>query len=186
MKHFSKLALCVALGFGSLAMAQDKKGTVVEVVGLKATTPADWKEEAPSNRMRLAQFKLEKDKADKDDAELSVFISPGGGGVKANLDRQVAKFKLAEGVKPADAIKEEKIKVGGFDAVLQDITGTFLFKAAPFDPNAKVTEKSGYRQLYAIFEDEDGKVVSFILVGPEKTIAKHQKAFKEFMTSFKK
>jgi hypothetical protein len=186
MKFFRHLLLVAASAMVLGAQAEDKKGTVVEVVGLKATTPADWKEEAPSNRMRLAQFKLEKAKDDAEDAELSVFISPGGGGIDANLKRQVAKFKLADGVKPEDAIKEEKLKVAGYSAMLQDITGTFLLKAAPFDPNSKVTEKEKFRQLYCIFEDEDGKVVSFILVGPEKTIDKHKKAFTEFMTSFKK
>ena len=103
----------------------------------------------------------------------------------ANLKRQEVKFKLAEGVKKEDAIKLEKVKVGGFEGKYQDISGTFLFKAAPFDPNAKVTEKEGYRQIYVIFEAKEGEVVSMILVGPAATIEKNKKGFDEFLKSFK-
>ena len=177
------LALVVA-ALGSAVLADDK-GVAVKFAGLTGTAPAGWKEETPSNRMRLAQFKLPKAEKDKEDAELSVFISPGGGGIDANLKRQEVKFKLAEGVKKEDAIKLEKVKVGAFEGKYQDIRGTFLFKAAPFDPNAKVTEKEGYRQIYVIFEAKEGEVVSMILVGPVATIEKNKKGFDEFLKSFK-
>jgi len=177
------LALLVA-AFGQFALAEDK-GTALKLAGLTGTAPAGWKEETPSNKMRLAQFKLPKAEKDKDDAELSVFVSPGGGGVEANLKRQEVKFEIAEGVKKEDAVKLEKVKVGTFDGKYQDITGTFLFKSAPFDPNAKVTKKEGYRQLYVIFEAKEGEVVSMILVGPAATIEKHKKGFEEFLKSFK-
>lgn len=178
------LALAVA-ALGGYAAAADDKSSTVKFAGLTGTTPAGWKEETPSNRMRLAQFKLPKAEKDKEDAELSVFVSPGGGGVDANLKRQEVKFKIPEGVKKEDAIKLEKVKVGGFEGKYQDIAGTFLFKAAPFDPNAKVTEKEGYRQLYVIFEAKEGEVVSMILVGPAATIEKNKKGFDEFLKSFK-
>lgn len=179
------LAVAVAVVFGTLAAADDKKSTTVEVAGLKGTAPADWTSEKPSNQMRLLQFKLEKEKGDADDAEIVVFSLPGGGGVQANLDRQVVKFKLPDGVKKED-IKAEDTKVGEYKGKYQDIKGTLLFKAAPFDPNAKVTEKEKYRQIYVIFEDEDKKTISIWLLGPEKTVEKHKKAFDEFLKSFKK
>ena len=180
-----RLALAFSLAvFCGFAAAEDK-GTAVKLAGLTGSTPAAWKEETPSNRMRLAQFKLPKAEKDKDDAELAVFVSPGGGGVDANLKRQEAKFELAEGVKQDDAIKLDKVKVGAFEGKLQDIAGTFLFKAAPFDPNAKVTKKEGYRQLYVIFEAKDGEVISMTLVGPAATVEKHKKGFEEFLKSFK-
>ena len=177
------LALAVA-ALGGYAAADDK-GSPVKFAGLTGTAPAGWKEETPSNRMRLAQFKLSKAEKDKEDAELSVFVSPGGGGVDANLKRQEVKFKIPEGVKKEDAVKLDKVKVGGFEGKYQDIAGTFLFKAAPFDQNAKVTEKEGYRQLYVIFEVKEGEVVSMILVGPAATIEKNKKGFDEFLKSFK-
>jgi hypothetical protein len=178
-------AAVVAL-VGVAAWADDKKGGTISVAGLKGTTPAGWKEETPSNRMRLAQFKVAKETGDPEDAELTVFESPGGGGVDANLKRQEAKFKLADGAKKDDAIKLTDTKVADYKAKYQDISGTFLFKSAPFDPNSEVKEKAKFRQLYVIFEDADKKVISFILVGPEKTVEKNKKGFEEFIASFKK
>lgn len=181
------LAAAIAVLVGTLAAAaDDKKGTAVEVSGLKGTAPADWTSEKPANEMRLAQFKLAMEKGDGEDAGVVIFSLAGGGGIDANLKRQEAKFKLADGVKKEDAVKTDDTKVGEFKGKYQDIKGTLLFKAAPFDPNAKVTEKEKFRQLYVIFEDDDKKTVSIWLLGPEKTVEKHKKAFDEFIKSFKK
>lgn len=180
------VAVAVVACIGSAVVAEDKKGTKVEAGGLTATAPAEWKSEKPVSTLRKMQFRLEKEKGDSEDAELAVFESPGGGGVDANLKRQEAKFKFPDGVKKEDAIKVSETKVGGLKASLQDIKGTFQARERPGDPSSKVTEKEKYRQLYLIFEDDEKKVISFILVGPEKTVEKHKKAFDEFLAGFKK
>lgn len=179
------LFAALAVAVGGAAFAADK-GTPVELSGLKGTAPAGWKEEAPSNRLRAAQFKLEKDKGDAEDAEVAVFVSPGGGGIDANLKRQENTFKVPDGVKKEDANKLEDVTVGGYKGKYQDLKGTYQFKAAPFDPNSKVTEKEKFRQLYVIFEDDNKQTISIRLVGPEKTVEKHKKGFEEFIKSFKK
>ena len=181
---FAVAAVVALAGFASAA--DDKKGTAVEFGGMKGMAPAEWKSEEVSNKLRHAQFKLPKEKGDSEDAELVIFISPGGGGVDANLERQVKTFKLPEGVKKEDAIKTDDTKVGEFKAKYQDIKGNYQFKAAPFDPNGRVTEKEKYRQLYVIFEDDDKKTISIRLIGGEKTIEKHKKDFEVFVKSFKK
>ncbi len=168
--------------------AQDKKGTSVEWGGLKSTTPADWKEETPSNKMRMAQFKLPKAEGDPEDGELALFRSPGGGSVQDNLVRQEKKFEIPAGKKAEDAIKTEKIKIGKSDAIFQDIQGTWLKRFPPFDPNAKTTKVADYRQLYVVLEvkETDGTVLySMTLLGPAKTIEKHKKAFDEWVKNFK-
>ena len=86
--------------------------------------------------------------------------------------------------KAEDVIKVDKTKVGTFDAVYQDIQGTYLKKDAPFDPNAKTTKMENYRQLYVVFETKDGQYF-MTLVGPAKTIEKHKKAFDEWLKNFK-
>jgi hypothetical protein len=179
-------AVAVMVCFSAAVPADDKKGAKVELGGMKGTAPADWKEETPSNRMRLTQFKLEKEKGDTEDAELAVFVSPGGGGIDANLKRQENTFKTPDGVKKDDAVKVSDTKVGEFKGKYQDIKGTYQFKAAPFEPNAKVTEKERFRQLYVVFEDADKNTISLRLVGPERTVEKHKKGFEEFIASFKK
>jgi hypothetical protein len=168
--------------------AQDKKGTTVEWAGMKSTTPADWKEETPSNKMRLAQFRLPRAEGDPEDAELALFASPGGGSIQQNLERQEKKFEVPAGKKPEDVIKTEKIKVGTHDAIYQDITGTLLKKFPPFDPNAKITKVENARQLYVVFEGKSGDstvLYSLYLTGPAKTVEKHKKAFDEWVKAFK-
>ncbi len=177
MRMMLATALTAALAFGLTAA---DKGVTVEWGGAKSTTPAGWKEETPSNKMRLAQFKLAKEKGDPEDAELALFSSPGGGSVEQNLERQVKKFELAKDAKPAVS----KVKIGKEDATYQDITGTYLKKTAPFDPNAKTTKHEDYRQLYVIFEGKDA-VYSLTLVGPAKTVEKHKKDFDEWLKNFK-
>ena len=181
------IAAALLLALSGRTAAQDK-GTAVEWGALKSTTPAGWKEEKPTSTMRLAQFKLAKADGDAADAELALFLLPGGGGVEANLDRQVKKFETPAGKKAEDCVKSEKIKVGGMDAVYQDVTGTFMSKFPPFDPNGKVTKMENYRQLYVIFEVKDGGkagTYSVTLLGPTKTIDKHKKDFEAWVKNFK-
>ena len=173
------VALSVALFLSVAAFADD-----VEVGGMKSTPPKGWKEEPPANSMRLTQFKLSKAEGDDEDAELAVFHFKGGsGGVEANLERQVKKFKPTAGKDKVEA-KVEKTKVGKIDATYQDVTGVFLSKFPPFAPNAKITEKKDYRQLYVIFTTEGGDYY-MTLLGPAKTIEKHKKDFDSFLANFK-
>jgi len=158
------------------------KGTTVEWAGLKSTTPGDWKEETPSSKLRQGQFKLAKAEGDKDDAEVAIFFSPGGGGIEANLKRQTAAFQPAEG-KEKVGDKQEKIKVGGNAGVYQEVTGTFIKK--PFPMAEKGTPMPGWKQVYVIFETKDGAVASLWLRGPEKTVEKHKKGFDEWVKAFK-
>ncbi len=177
MKYLAALTACGVVFSG--AFAGD-----VELGGMKSVTPKTWKEEAPSNNMRLTQFKLPKAEGDSDDAELAVFYFKGGsGGTDANLERQMKKFAPAKGEEKVSA-KTEKIKVGTVDATFQDVSGTFLSKFPPFAPNAKITEKENYRQLYVIFTTESGDYY-MTLLGPAKTVEKHKKDFQEFLTNFK-
>jgi hypothetical protein len=180
----SALAVVVAVG----ASAEDK-GVAAQWGSLKSTTPAGWKEETPSNTMRVGQFKLPKEKGDPEDAELAIFKSPGGGGVQANLERQEKKFELPAGKKAEDVIKTEKLKFGDkHEGAYQDIQGTLLKKFPPFDPNAKVTKVADYRQIYVVFDVKDGDssvLYSMTLLGPAKTVEKHKKAFDEWVKNFK-
>jgi hypothetical protein len=150
----------------------------VELAGLKATPPADWKSEKPASTMRMAQFKLPHADGDAADAELALFVFPGGSGtVQQNLDRQLAKF-FAEG----RTEKTGKTKVGPYDATYQDLSGTFKKKANPMAE--KFQTVPGQRQLYVVFEAKDGKQYYMTLLGPAKTVEKHKAAFEAWLKSF--
>jgi hypothetical protein len=158
------------------------KGVTVEWGGLKSTTPAGWKEETPSSKLRQAQFRVPKAEGDKEDAEVAIFFSPGGGGVEPNIKRQFNGFEPAKGAEKLD-VKQEKIKLGNYDGMYVDIKGTYLKKAFPMAKEG--TPVPGYRQIYVIFEDKDGAVASLWLRGPAKTVEKHKEEFDKWVKGFK-
>ncbi len=171
-------AVVAVAGVAGAGRAADEKKTL-EVAGLKADVPTGWKEETPSNKMRVAQFKLPRADGDQADAELAVFTFPGGAGsVKQNLDRQLAKF-----VETGRTDKSEKTKVGTLDATYQDVAGTFKKKESMTATDFKPT--ADYRQLYVVFEGTDGKQHYMTLLGPKATVEKHKKAFDALLKEFK-
>jgi hypothetical protein len=149
---------------------------------MKSTTPADWKQETPSSSMRMAQFKLPAAEGDKDGAELAVFKMIASGSVDQNLDRQRAKFLPAQGKDKIEETKD-KLKVGAIEATCLDLTGTYKKKESPMAE--KFTPVPGQRQLYVLFDSKEGDSYYLVLLGPEKTVAKHKKAFEEWLKNFK-
>jgi len=174
------LATCMfVLASFTPASAADE---TVELDGMKSKVPAEWKQEQPSNSMRVYQMKLPKAEGDDSAPELVVFFfKAGSGSIEANLKRQEAKFEAAEG-KKLD-VKVEKTKVGKIDATYQDIKGTFLSKFPPFDPNAKTTRKADHRQIYVIFEGKTGQYY-VTLLGSNKSVEKNKAAFDGFLKGF--
>jgi hypothetical protein len=169
-------AACALLA--GLATADDKKGTTVELAGMKSATPAEWKEkQLPAGSMRMMQLTVPKAEGDPEDAEVAIFKLSASGTVEQNLKRQLDKF-APEGRKD----RTDKIKVGPLDATYQDITGTFLQK--PFPMAQQFTTKKDWRQLYVVF-DKDGDQYYIWLLGPQKTVEKHRKGFEDWLKNFK-
>ena len=179
---FGAVALAVA-AFVGLAAADDKKGTVVTLDGLSSRTPAEWKEEAPANQMRLTQFALPKVKDDKADAELVVFKGITGA-AKDNVARWKGQFQPPKDKKIDDVAKVEEFKVGDVKVTYLDVEGTYLYKARPFDPQAKVEERPDYRMLALQFEGPKENY-HIKLTGPAKTVEQYKKGFDDWIKAFK-
>jgi hypothetical protein len=161
----------------STPAADEAKGTEVDLDGVKATAPAAWKKEEPSNNFRWMQFRIPKGKDDKEDAELA--ISRGlGGGANANVERWKKSFAPPAGKTVEESSKVEEIKIGGVKATYLDVSGTFT---APF---SKAAPQPDYRMLAVYFDGKDN-VYTFKLVGPAKTVEAAKKDFDEFLKSFK-
>jgi hypothetical protein len=179
------------LSFGALACgspvstttAAEDKGVVVKLDDISSKTPAEWKEEEPSNRMRFAQFRLPKAKNDKLDAELVIFKGLGGG-PDANVKRWKDQFVPPEGKKIDDVSKVEEIKVGGLKATQLDVAGTYLFKARPIDPNDKAEPRPNYRMVAIYLEGKDN-IYQIKLTGPAKTVEHYKKGFDDWVKAFK-
>jgi hypothetical protein len=176
----------LAWGFsfrGAGAADKDDKGTVVELDGVSSRTPASWKEEAPSNQMRLAQFKLPKVKDDKEDAQLVIFKGISGT-AQANIDRWKGQFQPPEGKTVDDVAKVAEMKVGDATVSSLDIHGTYLDKFPPFAPNAKVIKRPGYRMLAVQF-DAKANPYHIKLWGPADTVEHYKQGFDEWLKNFK-
>ena len=174
--------LAVALGAGSAA-GDDKKGTVVDLDGLKSTAPAEWKDEAPANNMRFRQFKLPKVNGDKQDAELIIFKGFGGT-AKANIQRWKEQFIPPAGKRIEDVSEVKEMKAGDADLTYLDVKGTYLFKARPIDPADKAERRPDYRMLAVHFEGKMN-IYHIKLVGPAKTVEHYKKGFDDWLKAFK-
>src|SRR5262249_18747743 len=145
-------------------------------------TPKEWKEEAPENKMRFAQFRLPAAKPDKDDAQLVIFKGFTGT-AKQNVERWKGQFIPPEGKKIDDVSKVEETKVANHPVTYLDIQGTYL-DGPPNLPAAQKTKRPGYRMLAVQFEGPDN-IYHIKLYGPEATVAAHKKAFDEWLKAFK-
>jgi hypothetical protein len=182
---------CVALACSpsaseSTAADGDKeksKGVVVTLDDVKSTTPGDWKEEEPANRMRFMQFRLPKKGGDKEDAELIIFQRLGGGS-KANVDRWKGQFLPPEGKKIDEVAEVKEIKIGDRPATYLDVQGTYLFNPQPFNPRSKPEKRPNYRMLALYFEGPK-EPYQIKLTGPAKTVEAYKKGFDEWLKNFK-
>jgi hypothetical protein len=161
------------------AQGDDKKGTVVEIDGLKSRTPASWKEEEPSNKLRIKQFRLPKAEGDKADADLGIMHVPGGGSLDDNIKRWKGMFNPPKDKKIDDVFKMDRLKVGDVTVHYVDIHGTY--KGSSFE---KIEPKPDYRMLMIVFESKNGPYY-FRLVGPAKTVEAHRKGFEEWFKALK-
>jgi hypothetical protein len=175
--------LCCGLLHEAAARAQDKKGTLVEFDSLKSRTPASWVEEPPTNAMRLAQFKLPKVEGDSRDAEVVIFKGISGS-AEDNIKRWKGMFEPPTGKKIDDVAKVTEMKVGEAELAYLDIYGTYLFKAQPFNPNAKADRLPNYRMVAVAFQTKQTPY-HIRMVGPEKTVEHYRKGFDEWLKAFK-
>jgi hypothetical protein len=184
----------VVLAFGALACNStaadgdkkdgDKKdrGVVVNLDGLRSPVPAEWKEEAPASKMRFAQFRLPRQKDDKNDAELVLFKNLGGS-VEENVKRWKAQFTPPSGKTIADVAKVTEIKIGGREATYLDISGTY--NPPPFDPTFKGQKQPDYRMLAVHFKGPEN-LYHIKLTGPAGTVEHYKPAFDAWLKGFKK
>jgi hypothetical protein len=135
--------------------------------------------------MRAATYTLPAASGDSEDGECAIYYfgEGQGGGVDANVKRWVGQFQ-APGGGPADALaKTSKKTINGIAVTIVDLTGTYMFRAAPMAPQA--TPKPGYRMLAAIAEGSQAPVF-FKLTAPKKTADTVEADFLKMLESLKK
>jgi hypothetical protein len=152
-------------------------------VGLTFTVPDGWRQSPPSSSMRVAEFTLPRAAGDAEDAQLIVYYFGGSGGsVDANLTRWIGQIQQPDGKSSSAAAKKETRKVNNLVLTLVDASGTYI---AEMSPGATArNNKPHFRLRAGVVETSNGPY--FIkLTGPEKTVAKWERAFDQFVGSFK-
>ena len=151
--------------------------------GLTFTTPEGWRQSAAASSMRVAEFTLPRAAGDAEDAILIVYYFGGqGGGVDANMQRWIGQMQQANGQPSSASARKESRKVNGLAVTLVDVSGTYVAEMSP--GAATRNNKPHFRLRAGVVETPKGPY--FIkLTGPEKTVTKWDRAFDQFVSSFK-
>ena len=168
MNRFRGWAICAMAVFVScLAIAADKTKETREVVvkDIKLVVPKAWKQEEPSSRFRVAQFKINPAEGDAEGAELVITqFGGGGGGIDENIKRWINQFEAKD-----RKVKTTKGKSSNGDYVIVDATGTYLKPdGPPIAGKTKPTPGSRVINVMLIVEDKGSYFLK--LAGPEKTV----------------
>jgi len=137
--------------------------------------PMGWKEEEPTNNMRLAQVKVPKAANDPEDAEVTAF-QMSGGTVQQNLDRWAGQFGGAESMKGKKTLKT----AAGGEAIVAEFEGNYTAMVA-----GTPEVKKDYKMLGAIIELDGGGEIYLKFIGPFNTIDAAKAAFDKVIESFK-
>ncbi len=161
------LALCAS------ALAQENPA-VMHLAGgkLQLTAPGSWIRKRPQTAIVEHEFAIPPAKDDKAEGRMTVMAA--GGGVEANIERWYGQFTQPDGGSTKDRAKIQKIKVGGDEVHLVDLSGTFKDQRGPVAP---AVERPKYRMLAAIIATKGAGNYFIKFYGPERTVAENEKAF---------
>lgn len=168
---------------GPARLTQDKKSDSkdkeeakeVAIGDLKLKIPTTWKQEDPSNNMRLAQFKPPAAEGDKPTTELVISSFPGGGGgVDLNFKRWIDQF-----TSEARKVKMTSGECEQGKYYVSDITGTYLQSSGGPFAGGKKTPMAGYRSLSIVLAVPEKGVYFLRLTGPEKTVEAAAASFRK-------
>jgi hypothetical protein len=150
---------------------------------LTFTMPHGWQATTPASSMRVAEFTLPRAAGDAEDAQLVVYYFGGqGGSVQANIDRWVGQMQQPGGASSDAAARRVTRTVNGLRTTLLDVSGTYVAEMSP--GAAERNNKPNFRLRAGVVETANGPYY-IKLTGPEKTIAKWDQAFEQFVASLK-
>ena len=159
-------------------------GSVAAAFTLRFEMPKGWVPKAPSSSMRVAEFVLPKADGDTEDATLTVYSFPGGGGtVDANLERWIAQMAQPDG-KPSKGVAKTSTmtSTAGVKMTLVDVPGTYVAEVSP--GSTERFNKPGFRLRAAVVEATPSPYY-IKLTGPEKTVLKWDESYTSFLKSFR-
>ena len=149
---------------------------IINIGKLRFLLPESWKQENPSNSMRLAQFLLPgKDK----NTRLVVFAGIGGT-VKDNLDRWYNQFETENVDGKLNKPIEWTEKINNFDITFTYLEGTFL--KSNMTMTGPVERMNNYALLAAIVNASSERYY-FKITGSLEVLSKQKENFNMFIRS---
>ena len=171
------------------AMVKLKKLTVdLRGTELAFEAPESWKAKKPRFNFTKHELMLPKAEGEEKDARLTFTLSSGS--TQDNLDRWKSQFKFPHGANPDKLFSVEKKTVDGYELSIVQIRGTFMepMGGGPFAGGKKIPRENYMMKAVIISpKDADSRTAKcFIkLVGSEKTIKQHAKAYAAMVKSMK-
>jgi len=146
-----------------------------ETAALRWKIPEHWVVEPPSNRMRVAQYRVP---GKAGDGECVVFyFGPGqGGDAMANAQRWAGQFTKPDGTSAADTMQLTELASARLPLYLVEVTGTYS------GGMSGMAAQDGYMLLGGIAQGPDAPWF-FKFVGPEATVRAEREAFVQMMES---
>ena len=149
--------------------------------------PESWKAKKPRFKFTKHELMLPKAEGEEKDARMTFTLSSGS--TEENINRWKSQFKFPLSANPDKLFAVEKKMVDGYELSLVQIRGTFLEKMGGPFTGGKTTPRENYMMKAVIIspKDADAKTAKcFIkLVGSEKTIKQHAKAYAAMVKSLK-
>jgi len=149
--------------------------------------PESWKAKNP--RINFIKHELMLPKAEGDEKDARMTLSLSSGSTQDNINRWKKQFKFPPGANPDKQFSVEKQTVDGYELSLVQIRGTFLEKMGGPFAGGKTTSRENYMMKAVIISSKDADARTpkcFIkLVGSEKTIKQHTKAYAAMVKSLK-
>jgi hypothetical protein len=164
------------LGPSSSARGADDDTQTMKLGPVTLVAPKDWKFKKPAISFIAYEYTVPASKDDKTDGRFTV--SSAGGSVEQNIDRWYGQFSQDDGGDTKKRAKTEKKTISGRPVHFVDVRGTYK------DLRPGTSPQKDYRLLGAIVETDDGNLF-LKLVGPQRTLADHEKAFRQMVENLK-
>ena len=178
MKKVLLLSVAIlSLTFGASFAEETKPVEFGKAAKHTMALPESWKATVPETGMRALEVAVPKQGDDKEDAEISVFMFPSGGGLAGNLPRWKGQFGGDDSLK-----SQRKVKTAsGVEADIAELEGPYkgMNKDGPM-----TTAKDNFKMLGAVIVTDAGEFY-IKLIGPKATVDACKAAFDKAIESFK-
>ena len=151
-----------------------------EGAALTWTVPADWVDEAPSNPMRQAQFRVPGPGGDGV-CVVYYFGTGQGGGPQANAERWADQFDQPDGSSSRELLVTEASQVSNMAMLLVEVSGTYK-EGGMMMTGGPQQNFPGYMLKGAIVEGPDANWF-FKFTGPEETVKANTEQFRALLDS---